>query len=209
MALMYPNQAMLDTPNLPFLPFNPTGDLYLQERLRLAPATNTIKGMFFQSIAMKAKILSGDELFHRKYIPFRDYPASEFISLAAAAAAVVYPDLPPRQAIRYFGREHYQAFTQQTIGRVLMGFAGTFIESALNLIPRAYSLAGGGVSASLVESTSTSALISLRNSWDIADCHEVGVFEGVLNSFQVEGEVLIRTHSFCDVDLYLSWRRRK
>ena len=192
-----------------FVPFESKGLLFLEERLRAIPAGSTIKGMFFHPLIEEARRVWPEAFAGRLYSALTNYPASEFLLLAAEAAALVHPELPPREALRRLGRLHQNAFTQRSVGRVLMSFAGGYLETALGLIPRIYELLAPGMTATIQELNSFSAVISLRHCWGFPECYQVGVFEGVFEAFQVEGDVWVKPLSFSEVDLALFWRRKR
>jgi uncharacterized protein (TIGR02265 family) len=190
-----------------FSPFDPIGPLFLEERLQVIPTDFVLRGMFFQPLVEAAQRVQPG--FVETYSALTNYPMSEFLLLAVQVAEIVYPEIPPREALRRLGRLHLRAFTQYAVGRVLLASAGGFIETALSLIPRTYELLVSGTTATIKGLNSFSAVISLRHCWGFPEYYQVGVFEGIFDAFQVEGEVLVKSHSFSDVDLALSWRRKK
>lgn len=192
-----------------FVPFDPSGSLLLEERLHALPRDSVIKGMFFQPLLAEAQRVLPGVFATRSYAALTNYPASEFVRLAAETAHLVYPELPPREGLRRLGRLHQGAITEHTVGRALRSAAGSFLETALGLLPHVYKLLAPDASAKILELNSFSAVISLKNNWGFADCYQVGVFEGIFEAFQVEGDVWVRSHSFSDIDVTLFWRRKR
>jgi uncharacterized protein (TIGR02265 family) len=103
------------------------GDVDVARLLRTIPADHTIKGVF---IAPNASAVARDwpELagYLRapprggKYIPFTDYPLSDHVLIADAAARRMFPGHPTRQAHRLLGRSTIEEFTKTTLGRVAL-----------------------------------------------------------------------------------------
>jgi uncharacterized protein (TIGR02265 family) len=190
-----------------FVPFDSSSPLFIEERLRAIPVGSGIRGMFFQPLVEEAQRVQPS--FVKTYATLASYPMSEFLLVVVQVADIVYPELPRQEALRRLGRLHLQAFTKHTVGRVLFASTGGFIETALSLLPRVYELLASGVTAKLLELNSSSAIISFRGFWGFPECYQVGVFESVFEAFQVEGDILVRKHSLSDVDISLSWRRKK
>jgi hypothetical protein len=210
LGLQYGRDRLEKTDAMPlsdFAPFNPNSPLFVEERLRAIPIGSRIRGMFFQPLVEEAQRVQPS--FVKTYAALTSYPMSEFLLVAIQVADIVYPELSRQEALRRLGRLHLQAFTKHTVGRVFFASAGGFIETALGLFPRVHDLLALGVTARLLKLNSSSAIISFRGFWAFPECYQVGAFEGVFEAFQVEGDILVRKHSLCDVDISLSWRRKK
>jgi uncharacterized protein (TIGR02265 family) len=180
------------------------GPLDLPDRLACLPDHVKIKGMFFQTMIGAAEKRSNSRPGRRRYRAFLDYPVPEFLEVAAESASLAYPEASPKEGVRRLGQLQFSTFLDSHIGKVVMSFGRDF-ERALSLVPKAYSLAGAGASAELLEFSQGRAVVALRDVWDFPDVHEVGVWEGVLQAFKKSGRVLVRVLSMGDVDLMLQW----
>lgn len=121
-----------------------SGTLDVEALARGIPRTYVVKGMFF------ARLLSDvgsdfEKLVPRfdgpprlgRYVPFSDYPQSDYLRLSAAAAQKVYPSLPLREAMRKMGRRDYSVFAESTMGKVMLTVVGD-PKSALLKVPFIY-----------------------------------------------------------------------
>jgi uncharacterized protein (TIGR02265 family) len=182
--------------------------LDLAERLRDMPPGAAAKGMFFQSMVDAARAAAGHAPGRERYVAFKDYPMDEFMTVMAECAVLVFPHVPPRDAIRRLALNAYAKFEESTIGRVLTSVAGRNFHATLRLVPRMYAVTihpgHGEVAMGAIEERRAEVLI--RGLWDFPDAWHVGVFEGGMRVFGKTGEVRVRVHSRCDVDLELSWQ---
>jgi uncharacterized protein (TIGR02265 family) len=173
--------------------------------LAAIPESATITGMFLEPTARDAR-QQGKPLpsARERYVPFRFYPLREHAQLLVEASAAYFPQLPLRKALRKLGRAGPNAFLASTLGRVSIGAAhGTF--DFIERLAKTYPINLPGTRAEVLEADPHNAVVSLRDLLFFADCHHVGVFEGVLRYAGVQGEVKIKLHSEHDIDLCCSW----
>jgi uncharacterized protein (TIGR02265 family) len=180
--------------------------LDLEAFILACPADAQIKGLFFNSLIGLAKRHSpGDAPLLASKIAFKNYPAAEWAQVAHDCARATFPDQPIREGLRRVGRAAYPAFRTSMVGRAILSLAVGDLKAALRLVPRAYGVVGTKAEGRHVDVSPTCSIIELRQCWDLADCHEVGVFEGVMNAYGAKGEVSVRRLSLGDVDLKISW----
>lgn len=165
------------------------------------PNGAAIRGMFFRAMLDASGV--GHEL--GRFVPFKKYPATEWQRVAVICAKRIAPGRSVRQGLRELGRHAFPAFADSMVGRVILSVAGRDLEAALRLLPRAYDVAGSMASAELLDVSPGRAQLRLRDCWDFAEAHEVGVFEGVLAAFGKRGQVFVRPISCGDLDLLLVW----
>jgi uncharacterized protein (TIGR02265 family) len=174
--------------------------------LAAIPEAATISGMFLESTARDARKL-GKPLptARERYLPFRFYPLREHVQLLVEASAAYFPQLPLRKALRKLGRAGPNAFLASTLGRVSVGAAlGTF--DFIARLAKSYPINLPGTQADAHELDAHNASVSLRNVSYFADCHHVGVFEGVLRYAGVQGTIKVRARSEYDIDFWCSWQ---
>lgn len=180
--------------------------LPLEEYLAGVPAHALERGMFFQSIVNEVRARGG-ELKSGPYIALKNYPMRDFLTLLSEGAAVLYPDLPLREALRRLGQRAYLTLIESSLtARVIFGAVGLDVASAFRLISRVYSLVSNISKVQLLEVDDNHAILALRNAWVFPSSYQVGVFEGGLVAFGRKGEVLVKSHSLCDVDFQITWR---
>jgi uncharacterized protein (TIGR02265 family) len=180
--------------------------LALAERIASAPAGAVAKGLFFQAVIDQARAASGRAPGRERYIAFKDYPFTEWLEVLVECARVTHPRLAPREALRRIGRNVYPRFAESTLGKVILGAAGTNVVAAVRLMPRIYSSVGSAGTVYVREMAPGRAVVELRGFWDFPDAYHVGVFEGGLAALGHPGTVRAQSLSPCDADLELVWR---
>jgi uncharacterized protein (TIGR02265 family) len=180
--------------------------LDLAERLAGVPAEATGKGMYFQIVVDAAKAASGQTPGRGRYIPYKSYPAHEWIQVLVECAELAYPRVPRREGMRRLGRLAYPAFAESMVGKVLLSVVGGSITAALRILAQAYRVSGSMGRAEVAVLRDDRATVLLRGFWDFPDAWHVGVMEGGLTALGRVGQVRVRTLSLCDADLELTWR---
>jgi uncharacterized protein (TIGR02265 family) len=178
--------------------------LDVEERLRAVPPEATVKGMFFEGPIAVALQRSGQRQGRPSYIPFKDYPITEHIQVLVACAMTGYAHVPLREGLRQLGRDALRTFLESLAGRVVFAAAGRNFDAALGLVARSFSLTGAIGSAKVVERTRSAAVVRLERCYNLPDAYHVGVFEAAMEHFREPGEVLVRVHSVCDVDIKMA-----
>lgn len=176
----------------------------------LAAAASTVttsKGMFLQGIVDRCAH-NGTTVPFGPYVSFKDYPTGEHIRLLGAAARVLYPGLPTREGLRRIGQTSYDALTSTFIGKVVFGILGKDIRKITRLMPKAYEIAGRGVTASILEDGDTFSHVVLRGNVALATCYHCGAFEGVLAFCAVSGVVSCKIVSSDEVEMFTTWQDR-
>jgi hypothetical protein len=76
----------------------------------------------------------------------------------------------------------------------------------VGLASKAYAISLTPGSARLVRSSNNRTVLELREVWNFADCYQVGVMEGAMAAFRVEGTDVARAGGRpCDVVLVMHW----
>ncbi len=177
----------------------------LESRIEETPASATAKGMYFESFLRMLKNAKIERPHKRRYLPFKDYPLTELMGLMLAATGELHPGMSPTDSLRQMGRLAFPTLVGSTVGKVLFSVAGRSWQAALPLTPKAYSLSVTGTTT-LREMNDNSAVLELRDIWNFPDIYHVGVLEGAMQSYGVEGSVRADRHRRrCDVDLVLEW----
>jgi hypothetical protein len=131
--------AFVTTPNEPL-----RGDVDLKGLLDACPWSQTIKGVFLESMVSRlgsrwdqvAQTLEAPPRAGR-YLPFLDYPLRDYLRLMDAAAQRGFPGVSGREAHRLLSRSVFQTFLGTTAGRVTAPLLGTPL-SALGHYVRVY-----------------------------------------------------------------------
>ena len=192
-----------DTNEFRFPDWNAPIDLH--ERLLRMPAEQTTKGMFMQQIIDQARAASGTSLIQSSFLPFRDYPMSEWMELLVRGAEIAHPVVPVREGIRRLGHLSYGMFAASSAGQVMIGVAGGSMSGLLRFVPRFYRITGRGGIADVSFPAAHTAIVHLRDVWDFPDAYHVGVYEGVMRGVGATGQVKVRTIGASGADLEVVW----
>lgn len=126
------------------------GDIDVEEVARETPRSFTVKGMFFSRFVERlgdgfAIVLPTLEAPPKmgRYMPFHDYPQSDYLRVMVALARKVHPRYGPREGVRRLAREDFKVFTQSTLGKVMVAMVGD-ARSALLKLPFVYSKVTNG-----------------------------------------------------------------
>lgn len=192
------------------------GGLELEANIALLPAGATTKGLFFSNIADRARgkveaaelaRLAGIE--HRRYVAFFDYPYADIMRFMAAGAGVVYPTLPPGEAVRKLASTTYEALLSSHVGRVLFAALGIDVEAVLLTGPRAYKLACsfGDVRATRVGERRVR--YEFRDFPALLATQQLGVIEGAIAYYGHQPKVDLELRSLADATFDVAWELRR
>lgn len=108
------------------------------------PANYTVKGLFCSRFVER---LGAD---YRKlepqlsaaprggrYVPFKDYPQTDYTRIVAATAIKMFPSQPLPEAMRRIARDDFATFSASMFGKVLLSLIGD-ARSTLHHTPDAY-----------------------------------------------------------------------
>ena len=179
--------------------------LNVDDELRAVPVSSTTKGMFLGSLLTLAEKVGRKPPGRGPYVAFKDYADREHVSLLAEVAAGVFPNLPPREALRQLGQGSYDALSSSLIGKVVFGVLGKDINAVARLTPKAYSISGKGTSATIVTAGEGHSHIALEGQVALADCYHYGAFEGVLDFCGVKGVVYFKKLNATRVEFFTTW----
>jgi uncharacterized protein (TIGR02265 family) len=184
---------------------NWTKPIDLELILKSVPEDAKIKGVFFHSAIKQALKKGGYTPPQQSYSFLSNYPSTELIRVLNDCAKIISPDLPIRQALRHLGQSVFPSMKETTAGTFLFSVAVNNIISAFNLIGKAHKLFSTYTSATANVIDDHNVIIELRNCWTFADSYHVGIIEGALSAYKKNGNIAIRSHSLCDVDMKISW----
>jgi uncharacterized protein (TIGR02265 family) len=165
------------------------GSLDPEALARGIPRSYVVKGMFFSRLAGELG-LAFEALLPRleapprlgRYVPFNDYPQSDYLRLSAACAAKAFPGMPLREALRRLGRADYGVFATSTFGRVILSVVGD-ARSALLKTPFIYAKMAPGdwtiTGEGLDDRTVRLEFAPAHGTWE----YQLGQLEGVVLNY--------------------------
>jgi uncharacterized protein (TIGR02265 family) len=164
-----------------------TGDLDVEGLARSIPQTYVVKGMFFSRIRGRLRDGGWEALLPTLsapprlgyYVPFSDYPQSDYTRVSAAAAVDAYPRVPVREAVRRLARDDFSVFASSTFGKVVLSAVGD-VHRALLTVPTVYTKMASGDwevrGEELAPDTVRLEFVPHYGSWE----YQVGQMEGLV-----------------------------
>lgn len=178
----------------------------LEGSIAMTPAHATVKGMYIDALLQELDRQRIVRPTTARFISFKDYPLRDFMRMLIDYSGLVVHDATPREALRQLGHSVFPTLAESTVGRIIFSIAGRNWIQALMLSPRAWEISLKPGSVQLCDVTETSARMALRDVWNFADTYQVGIIEGAMEVFRIEGTVRPQVlNRRCDVDLHLEW----
>ena len=177
------------------------GSYDVEAEIRSIPQGYGVKGMFFDRLLV---VLGADFETVRatldkppergRYVGFRDYPGTDFVRLAAAAARKAFPHLGLREAIRCLALDDFRVFADSTLGKVTLAVASD-ARAVLKKVPFIYrNLAPGDWDISAEELDERTVRLDFRpfiGRWEYA----VGQFEGAILHYGPRSIIHVSEHA--------------
>jgi uncharacterized protein (TIGR02265 family) len=174
------------------------GSLDPEAVARAIPKSYIVKGMFFGRLlaqlgpgfdAIAPKLEAAPRL--GRYVPFSDYPQSDYVRVSTATAQKVFPGVPLREAMRRLGREDFSVFSSSTVGKVILAVVGD-ARSALLRTPMIYMKMAPGdwvvTGEEISDKVVRIAFAPVYGTWE----YQLGQLEGVVMNFGGEPVTTIR-----------------
>lgn len=169
------------------------------------PEDATMTGMFLAALVAVASE-RGVELpsARPRYVAFQPYPLREHCRLLVELSRLGFPNRPLREALRRVGRGAPEVLLGSTVGRVVLGSVEGTVP-ILQAMAKSYALHMRPATLDVIQTGERQAVVRLNEVYNFADCHNVGVFEGVLRYAGVDGRVRIHSRSPTRADLCCDW----
>jgi uncharacterized protein (TIGR02265 family) len=188
-------------------PHGSTERLEFENFILSTPEKATVKGMYVESFLRTFDQRNLPRPSTQRYVTFKDYPLRDYMRMLLDACPVLYPGCSLREGLKRQGRLVYPTLLDSTVGRVIFAIAGRNWQMALPLASRGWEISLKPGSAHLFDVTPKSAVLALRDIYNFADTYQVGIMEGAMETFLIEGTVVPRLQKrACDVDLVMQWK---
>jgi uncharacterized protein (TIGR02265 family) len=181
------------------------------ERIARAPAEAQLKGMFFLRLTSMLReewprlvpTLSGPPRLG-SYLPFSNYPFSDYLRLSLAAAKKQYPREPIAQALRLLERDSVKPFAESTVGKVTLRMVPD-LASAMLKIPDVQKMVFGvgRIVANATGPRSVRVEFAGVPSW--LDCAALGNFEGAASMYGEKTVIDVDVKSPSDAVYEIRW----
>jgi uncharacterized protein (TIGR02265 family) len=189
------------------------GDLDFEAYLARVPDDACCKGMFFGDLLNAARTVSSEataevlrELGSRRYIPFKDYPLREHMTLSSRLVPRLFPTVSTREGMRRLGWLVYPLFKESLIGRVVFGVLGHDLDQVMRVGPRSFELSLTRGRAKAERLGDMHYRYHFEEIYGFLDSYYVGVLEGVFRDHAVPCEVRVALRSPSDGVMDIRWR---
>ncbi len=180
---------------------------------------DAVRGMFFSSLFNLVRVqagesaltqcqqMLGDKRFQRSFMSFANYPATDFLRVAHAAAVMLAPHLgSPENAARQLGIATVRDFVTSMAGKTLLSLAGPSPMKLLNTLPTGYRAAVNFGERTVTPRGDKAAIVTFRRDF-FPLVHTEGVLQAVLEAAKATN-IRIRSRSLgpLDSEYELSWQ---
>jgi uncharacterized protein (TIGR02265 family) len=173
------------------------GSLDIEPIAASFPPSYTVKGMFCtrftellgEDFGSVVPTLSSPPRGGR-YVPFKDYPQSDYTRLTVAAAAKLFPKRSLREGLRCLARDDLRTFAASMFGKIVLAVAGD-ARATLLRVPDAYRRVAPGPTVRAEELDASTVRVVFEEHRGIVE-YVVGQMEGVVLSFGQEPTVTVR-----------------
>jgi uncharacterized protein (TIGR02265 family) len=173
--------------------------------IRAVPRDASMTGVFLGAVAAEAASRGLTLASARpRYTAFQRYPLREHCQLLVELSRAGYPAVPIRQALRKLGRGAPHALVASSVGRVVFASAEGPVE-IIRAMARSYALHMNPCDVEVEPHGDAAAIVRMSQIHNFLDCHNVGVFEGVMRHARVAGIVKIRSYGRTAADFLCDW----
>lgn len=176
-------------------------------QLEQTPSDVVVKGMYFEGLLREAAKRDVEAApGHPKYRAFKDYPLRELMKLELDLVPKFFPEASLREGLRRLGWLAYPILIDSMIGKIIFGVLGDDIAKVFKVSAKGYAVSINRGRAVVLDSGPDFARIHLTEMYNFPDCYQLGVFEGALRYYGREGEIVVRTMSDIEVELFVRWQ---
>lgn len=183
-----------------FAPFD------LQRYRSIVPEDAKVKTIFARDVVNQLQRRDKTIQPPKDLITGKDCSLRAYMTLLHDASKVLYPDQPPRIAMRQLGRSVFPTFVESLVGRVILGVMGEDVVGIIKLSNKAASATISTGEVAIVMAARGEAILHFRNIY-LSDTYQVGVMEGMLDATRRRNvKVRLNSYSIDDVYMQLTWQ---
>lgn len=177
-----------------------TGTFDLEELVAAYPSHYLVKGMFCSRFvdvlgadyqSLESKLMAAPR--GGRYLPFKDYPASDYTRLVVAAAQKQFPQLALSESTRRVARDDFRTFAGSTWGKIALTLVSD-PRSALLRMPEAYARAAPGPELRVEVRDNRTVRMTLVRYRGLVE-YMLGQFEGIVMMYDRTPTIVIHQAS--------------
>ena len=163
-----------------------------------------VQELVVSEVGEQARLYDG--LHNRRWLPFHNYPLTDFMRFAHNAACVAYPSVPTGEGLRRIGWRSFPAFAATMAGRVVLFAFGQKLEHVVESTPRSYAITLPGAVVKARRIREQHFEFEMRNVHSFVDTYHVGVIEGAIRELGGQPQITVRNRTRrCDADFDVRW----
>jgi uncharacterized protein (TIGR02265 family) len=182
-----------------------------ERRFAMFPPTYAIKGLFFprlvemlgdgfRAVAPTLRMPPKDG----RYVPFTDYPQSDYSRIVAAAARRCFAGMELREAARRVAWKDIDVYGASRIGGVTLALLGD-PRSALTKLPDLINLVLKGGTIVARDRGPSHVFLEYRRYFGWIDCYVIGTLEGIVQRFGKKPEIAVNIMGDGEATYDVTW----
>lgn len=176
-----------------------------EERLAAIPREAVVRGMFLQLLVDSIDPEQLAKLPKRRYLAFKNYPVREYVELLLTVSQC-RRSKSPADCVRRLGWRVYPSYSKTISGTAIFAVAGRDFRRVIELSPAAYKVGMSPGSVQIRSLDAQHARVELRQIYNLPDLHQVGIWEGAMQTCGVEGRIQTEIIDYGAVNFEVSWR---
>lgn len=164
-----------------------------------------VRGMFLQLLVDAIGPTNMAKRPMKRYSAFKNYPLREYVELLAFASAHMRKKAAA-DCVRRLGWRVYPNYAKTITGTAIFAVAGHDFHRMIEVSPTAYQVSLSPAEIRVVTLEAQYALIELRNLYNIPDFHQVGIWEGAMQTCGVQGQIKTEAIDFGAVNFEIHWQ---
>ena len=179
-----------------------------EARLAAIPPTSMVRGMFLQLLVDSIGPTHMAKRMTRRYSAFKNYPLREYVELLAFAAEHMRKKVPA-DCLRRLGWRVYPSYAKTITGTAIFAVAGYDFRRMIELSPTAYHISLEPAEVVIKTIQPQYALVELRHMYNVPEFHQVGIWEGAMQTCGVQGHIKTEIIDFGSVNFEIRWQERR
>ena len=175
------------------------------ERLAAIPPGAMVRGMFLQLLVDSVGPTHMAKRPIKRYSAFKNYPLREYVELLSFACEHTRKKTPA-DCVRRLGWRVYPNYAKTITGTAIFAVAGHDFHRMIEVAPTAYQVSLQPAELRIRTLEPQYALVELRNLYNLPDYHQVGIWEGAMQTCGVQGEIKTEVIDYGAVNFEIHWQ---
>lgn len=175
------------------------------ERLAAIPPGAMVRGMFLQLLVDAIGPTNMTKRPVKRYSAFKNYPLREYVELLGFASAHMRRKTAA-DCVRRLGWRVYPNYAKTITGTAIFAVAGHDFHRMIEVAPTAYQVSLQPSEVRIRALEPHYAHIELRNLYNIPEFHQVGIWEGAMQTCGVQGQIKTEFIDYGAVNFEIRWQ---